>query len=172
MLIVLIYNLILLNVAASNDSFSVFFKQLIDYDKAVFYEVHDQTHDIILPYYYGKYKNIDTLSIISSGYSNTAKIIDSFNIRNIEIAATYCNTLNINGYNDWYLPSIDELIALKNNLINRVFKYNLYWSSSQQSKEQAFALYVYNNIYENTVVSLDKKYNAAVLCIRSYTLTF
>lgn len=52
-----------------------------------------------------------------------------------------CDTLNLNGYNDWYLPSNYELTKLignthYNNLIN--FSNDFYWSSTSSNNNEAF----------------------------------
>lgn len=63
---------------------------------------------------------------------------DDGQIRILEDANKYCQTLSIGGYSDWHLPSRDELISLwdnagaKNNLRKKYFpsmKPSYYWSS-------------------------------------------
>lgn len=55
------------------------------------------------------------------------------------IAARICGDLVLNGYSDWYLPSIDELNKL---YINREalggFSINYYWSSSEAGGNSAW----------------------------------
>lgn len=48
-------------------------------------------------------------------------------------AASFCDTYNHNGYTDWFLPSVNELIELYKVLdkIPTVFPDNLFWSSTQ-----------------------------------------
>jgi len=79
---------------------------------------------------------------IGSGKSNTAVII-RFLIDNEETAkaAQVCDILSINGYDDWFLPSIDELKLMYQNLAENGYGRfrktssdgvygSIYWSSS------------------------------------------
>lgn len=51
---------------------------------------------------------------IGSGESNTENIY--FDCINSETAAKICRELELNGFDDWYLPSKDELIVMYNNI--------------------------------------------------------
>lgn len=53
---------------------------------------------------------IGTSTAIGSGQANTTAIINSCSTPGI--AAKVCNDLVLNGYDDWFLPSRDELFAL------------------------------------------------------------
>ena len=55
-----------------------------------------------------------TDTAIGSGLSNTNAIVNYCN--ETDIAAKICYDLNLNGYDDWYLPSKDELNLMYNNL--------------------------------------------------------
>jgi hypothetical protein len=65
-----------------------------------------------------------------SGGTNTFTIVD--NCTETGIAARTCDDLILNGYDDWFLPSVDELLemySLKETIGG--FVNTLYWSSSE-----------------------------------------
>jgi len=69
------------------------------------------------------------------GKENTKAFIKDFDQKGggINTAPWLCNDLNINGFNDWYLPSADELLYIYNNLYSKGtggFKGTNYWSSN------------------------------------------
>ena len=75
---------------------------------------------------------------IGTGKSNTEIIIDFLNkIGETGNAAQLCVELNIEGYNDWFLPSIDELDLMYQNLVKSgllySFRKDIYWSSSENN---------------------------------------
>jgi len=73
----------------------------------------------------------------NNGISNTNTIVNSCWENG---AARICSDLVLNGYDDWYLPSIDELysICINQSLIGN-FSNVYYWSSTQYSNLQAHA---------------------------------
>lgn len=87
------------------------------------------------------YVNTDTY--VGSGSQNTQNIIDACE----ETAASVTLDFNPNfGFNDWYLPSIDELSLIWQRLChpdNPLANYsnNSRWSSSQESTSDAFLIY-------------------------------
>ena len=78
---------------------------------------------------------------IGSGLANTNAIVAGCS--ETGIAARLCKNLNLNGYSDWFLPSINELLAIYNNrvAINNGLSSNggstiqlaNHWSSSERS---------------------------------------
>jgi len=71
---------------------------------------------------------------VGSGRRNTQLIVAA--LGGDGKAAQLCNDLNINGYNDWFLPSKDELDVIHNALRQRGlggFLSGEYWSSSQNA---------------------------------------
>ena len=84
------------------------------------------------------------------GQANTSYIVN--NCFEAGIAAKICNDLIFNGYDDWFLPSKDELKLMNNNLdiINATATANgggffngstYYWSSTEANANQAWAHY-------------------------------
>lgn len=70
---------------------------------------------------------------IGYGLSNTTRITNFYVGSSLkEYAAKICEDLVLNGYDDWFLPSINELehMHLKKNLIGGFSTSNWYWSSS------------------------------------------
>jgi hypothetical protein len=69
---------------------------------------------------------------LGTGFQNTLDIVAGCSTTGI--AARICNDLELNDYNDWYLPSLDELSKL---YINRIaiggFYSGFYWSSSEDT---------------------------------------
>jgi uncharacterized repeat protein (TIGR02543 family) len=78
---------------------------------------------------------------IGTGNQNTIDIVTQ-NGTDSTFAAGLCSNLSLGGYDDWYLPSRDELAQLR---INRVaiggFTNLYYWSSSEGGAYDAWAQY-------------------------------
>lgn len=73
-----------------------------------------------------------TATAIGTGMSNTNKIVAA--LGNGDYPAKVCADLVLNGYNDWYLPSKDELnkLYINRNLVGS-FSHQYYWTSSEFS---------------------------------------
>ncbi len=80
-------------------------------------------------------------SALGTGNQNTIDIISGCAVAGI--AARICGDLVLNGYNDWYLPSIDELNILSQNrsLIGGFPSAN-YWSSTEINNNQAWCQFL------------------------------
>ncbi len=85
-------------------------------------------------------------SEIGTGKQNTKEIFDS--CATAGIAARICSDLDLNGFDDWYLPSRDELRKLNDNKIaiggfTDIEPY-AYWSSTEKDKNYAWTYYISN----------------------------
>ena len=72
--------------------------------------------------------------VIGTGLTNTGKIVNTMGPLGIQSAAQICEELVLNGYDDWFLPSKDELSAMYDNLAVQGlgdFEWNTYWSSTE-----------------------------------------
>jgi hypothetical protein len=82
----------------------------------------------------------DTATRIGFGLANTNYIVA--NCTTAGIAAEICYNLNLGGYTDWYLPTIEELRKLYTNLyLNNIggFPSAYYWSSSETHSFSAWS---------------------------------
>jgi hypothetical protein len=87
---------------------------------------------------FGTFTNL-TADGIGTGLNNTQVIAQACGPNN---ATQQCLNYTFNGYSDWFLPSIDELIAMFTNLwANGIGNFNApngqYWSSSDFSSQGA-----------------------------------
>jgi hypothetical protein len=76
------------------------------------------------------------------GSTNTDYIL-SYCWDQTSIAAYIARNCYVDGYSDWYLPNYQELTYLYNNrdLLGGFERYTYYWTSSEYSTTQAYALY-------------------------------
>ena len=83
-----------------------------------------------------------TGTAVGRGKRNTQLIVESLNRKGERgRAAQLCASLNYDGYNDWFLPSKDELDLMYKNLKQKGlggFENNVYWSSSQFNNNSAW----------------------------------
>ena len=109
---------------------------------------------------------------IGTGSQNTADILAGCSETNI--AAYLCDTLTLGGYNDWFLPSKDELNKLYKNIgqgnalgLGNVggFASNYYWSSTEYGYYNAWRQ-DFGNGYQGT--SPSKNYSNNVRAVRAF----
>jgi hypothetical protein len=88
---------------------------------------------------------------IGSGKQNTRRIVDELKKRGeTGMAAQLCDSYELNGYDDWFLPSKDELDLMYKNLKQKGlggFVNGWYWSSSEYNAYYAWFQY-FDNGYQ------------------------
>ena len=75
---------------------------------------------------------------VGAGKSNTEAIVAG--CTEYDCAARYCNDFVANGYDDWFLPSIDELRWLYEARSEVGVSFYDYWSSSESSNTTALSI--------------------------------
>tara|TARA_R110002012_G_scaffold321857_1_gene551910 strand:- start:3558 stop:4475 length:918 start_codon:yes stop_codon:yes gene_type:complete len=106
---------------------------------------------------------------IGTGYQNTLDIVGGCS--QISIAASEALAYELEGYNDWYLPSLNELQEMYSTIgidwaegNSGGFETNWYWSSSEQSDTKAWLVY-----FDDGSTHTDHKYSTGgVRVIRSF----
>jgi hypothetical protein len=74
---------------------------------------------------------------IGAGAINTAIMVASCNTPST--AGRICNELVLNGYDDWFLPSFDELFLMWSNLhVNGLGSFDLTWPSEYWSSTASY----------------------------------
>ena len=100
---------------------------------------------------------------IGTGAQNTIDMVTAV----CNAAAEACANLVLNGYEDWFLPSIDELQQLYNNRIAiGAFQNSGYWSSSEISSDVAW-LFAFVNGYPNVYALKYSEYDG-VRAVRAF----
>jgi len=104
-----------------------------DYALIVPHGAEAQAQDIA----WGGYRDDEpAAACMYDGQANTRALVDSA----IEHpAAQFCAALSVDGFNDFYLPSLRELKALFANGCDAFNTDNWYWSSTQFSRYLAFS---------------------------------
>jgi hypothetical protein len=112
--------------------------------------------------------NIETRDEIGSGRSNTNLIMNVCDNR--PIAASLCADLKLNGYDDWILPSRNELTLMYQNLkVQGIgdFLGFWYWSSSQMNFLDAWMV----NFEFGAAKSKHKSHVCNVRAVRSFNFS-
>jgi len=116
---------------------------------------------------------IGTGVAIGTGKQNTEIILEQLQLLGESgRAAQLCANLNFEGFNDWFLPSKDELNLICNNLITKGLggfssDGSYYWSSSQYSNREAYTYRASSpvSIYSH---SYSKTYGCKVRAVRAF----
>jgi len=93
-------------------------------------------------------------------------------------ATTYCTDLTLGGYDDWRLPTIEELDgivdygrvppAIDSEFVNTAFESNVYYWSSTSSKQEYYQSYAWMVKYnDGRNIYGDKGYSRHVRCVRN-----
>jgi hypothetical protein len=107
----------------------------------------------------------NTSTAVGTGATNTAYIVAGCAQR--PIAASVCADLVLNGYSDWYLPSIGEVQMMHNRLHLQGlggFGAVWYWSSSQNTPGSAWNM----NFVSGSVYGYNKSHNDQVRAVRAF----
>jgi len=102
---------------------------------------------------------------LGTGMANTLAIVNGCSQR--PIASSVCNDLALNGYDDWYLPSMNELSLMYQNLRTQNlghFSNVYYWSSSQVSSGYAWAV----NFTSGVLSDFNKSSSYRVRAVRAF----
>jgi hypothetical protein len=114
--------------------------------------------------------NITTTNAIGAGLANTNAINTAYTgpfcgTFTYCFAASECAAQMIGGYDDWYLPSIDELVQVMNNsAVIGGFGDVYYWSSSQYTVANALGV----GTSDKVVYQIDKFAVLGVRPVRSF----
>jgi hypothetical protein len=109
---------------------------------------------------------VGTSASVGSGAQNTANIVAQ-SCAGTYSAARLCYDAITNGYSDWFLPSIGELVLMYNNLSLiglGNFQNGIYWSSSEWSASNAY----YLNFNNGTQFPYSKVGYCAIRPIRAF----
>jgi len=106
-----------------------------------------------------------TSPAIGSGAANTAKIVAGCDQPGT--AARICNDLFLNGYNDWFLPSLNELEQVYINLMKNElgnFTGDFWWSSTETHSQQSYTISSFRGMQSY----FDKDFVMHVRCVRAF----
>jgi len=108
--------------------------------------------------------SIVTSNLLGTGQTNTSAILSL--CTDTSTAASYCDKLvTSDNYNDWYLPSKDELLKIyPNKVAAGGFAIAFYWTSSQVDANHA-TIVTFNN---GMTASIKKDSTIRVRAVRSF----
>ncbi|MHC6202010.1 CsgG/HfaB family protein [Breznakiellaceae bacterium SP9] len=114
-----------------------------------------------------------TDTAVGTGKANTQRIAPIINRHGEDGAALFCTALSINGYQDWFLPSKDELNLMYVNLKKKGlggFGDGYYWSSSEYNYFDAWVQRFSDGSqnYSYYYTKGDKDYALPVRAVRAF----
>ena len=88
----------------------------------------------------------------------------------VGIGARLCDDLIENGYDDWFMPSFGELkaIAVNYSLLGSGLPEGYYFSSTQSSPSQAWAVYFAVPPVSESPIAFDKNSHHAIVAVREF----
>jgi len=121
--------------------------------------------------YDGENETVGTLSGVGYGFENTRDILIWANsLPTSAPAAEYCSNLKHNGYKDWFLPSLNELKKMKQNLYDNGgiggLDANAYWSSTESSLNTDRYAYTYSIMNDTTNSMANKRSSGDSFIVR------
>lgn len=131
----------------------------IDFNGSLYVFPYDNSNGI--NWNNGKDTLINSVSS-TNGKTNTSLIVSVQGVGSY--AAYLCDTLNALGYDDWYLPALDELNAIFTNkeIINELNSI-YYWSSTEYTNQYS----MYQGFFGSGIQSMQSKFNSySVRCVR------
>jgi hypothetical protein len=112
--------------------------------------------------------SVTTGSAIGSGYQNSLNIVDQGNGATTAAGAARAYTVTEGGvvFNDWFLPSRDELNALYlvKNIFTDLVTSNYYWSSTENISTSSWA----QSFFQGSSITINKGTGRYVRPIRSF----
>jgi hypothetical protein len=112
--------------------------------------------------------SVTTGSAIGSGYQNSLNIVDQGNGATTAAGAVRAYTVTEGGvvFNDWFLPSRDELNALYlvKNIFTDLVTNNYYWSSTENISTSSWA----QSFFQGSSITINKGTGRYVRPIRSF----
>ena len=102
---------------------------------------------------------------LGTGKQNTIDIISAYGTDNA-MAAYMCDQLVIEGYDDWFLPSTDE-IGLMSTISDQITHSAFYWSSTQSNDKKAY-LVSFNSSGTSVLMSDDKEESKSFRAVRAF----
>jgi hypothetical protein len=110
-----------------------------------------------------------TGTAIGTGYQNTIDIVNALG-KTSSYAARACQDFSLNGFNDWFLPSKDELNQIYLNRQYLSSQGSPYYSSSEDSESQAWAQFI-ADFNDGLQILFRKDFVGDVLAVRRFSVS-